>query len=141
MTEASEDSSFDDGFSRQGRPSLESSPSWTNASMSDAESIVVSDAASEEVADRPTIPRKRKYAHVSRLQPGRTSRAIYRQAVPTYRVKQSKKVHGQQEGINWLTHAAKLRFEQHYETLLARWGVKPSHQGTCILLPESWKAL
>ena len=141
MTDASEDSSFDDGFPRQGRARLESSPSLTDASMSDAESIVISDAASEEVAGYPTIPRKRKYAHVSHLQPGRTSRAIHKPAVPTYAVKQSKKVHGQQEGINWLTHAAKLRFEQHYETLLARWGVKPSHKGTCILLPEAWKAL
>ncbi|MDI1493146.1 MAG: hypothetical protein OHK93_004933 [Ramalina farinacea] len=57
-------------------------PGWTDASMSDAESIVISDAASEEVAGYPTIPQKRKYAHVSHLQPGRTSRAINKQAVP-----------------------------------------------------------
>ncbi|MDI1491252.1 MAG: hypothetical protein OHK93_002460 [Ramalina farinacea] len=48
----------------------------SDTSMSDAESIVISDAASEEVAGYPTIPQKRKYAHVSHLQPGRTPRAI-----------------------------------------------------------------
>lgn len=27
-----------------------------------------------------------------------------------------------------------------YRSLLAQWGVKPGHQGTCVLLPEDWRS-
>ena len=62
-------------------------------------------------------------------------------ATPTYQVKRSKKTPGQQRGLDWLTAAGKAHFEKTYEMLLAQWGVKADHRGTCVLLPEDWKAL
>ena len=75
------------------------------------------------------------------IERGRTIDARLKTAVPTYLVKRSKKTPGQQRGLDWLTNAGKAHFDGTLETLLAQWGVKPSHQGTCVLLPEDWKAM
>jgi hypothetical protein len=34
-----------------------------------------------------------------------------------------------------------MHFDRHFTTLLAQWGVKETHQGTCLLLPADWAAL
>ena len=36
---------------------------------------------------------------------------------------------------------AKDRFNKHYKSLLAQWGVKDGHWGTCILSTAQWQAL
>ena len=81
--------------------------------------------------------RKRKRS----IDRGRTIDARLKAAVLTYPVKRSKKTPGQQRGIDWLTTSGKAHFESTLETLLAQWGVKPRHHGTCVLLPEDWKAM
>jgi hypothetical protein len=60
---------------------------------------------------------------------------------PVYQVKRSKKWPLQQRAIDWLTQAGKLHFDSHFATILAQWGVKETHTGTCILLPADWAAL
>ena len=72
---------------------------------------------------------------------GRIIDADRKIAVPTYLVKRSKKTRGQQRGLDWLTTAGKAHCDATMETLLAQWGVKAEHRGTCVLLPEDWKAL
>ena len=47
--------------------------------------------------------------------------------VPMYLVKQSKKTHGQQRAIDWLTAAGKAHFNSTHEMFLAQWGVKARH--------------
>lgn len=81
--------------------------------------------------------RKRKRSPVR----GRVIDAGRKTAVPIYLVKRSKKTSGQQRGLDWLTAAGKARFDDTMERLLAQWGVKTDHRGTCVLLPEDWKAL
>ncbi|KAE9373247.1 hypothetical protein N431DRAFT_557405 [Stipitochalara longipes BDJ] len=66
---------------------------------------------------------------------------LEKDAHPVYQVKRSKKWPLQQRAIDWLTQAARLHFDQHFATILAQWGVKESHTGTCILLPADWAAL
>ena len=72
---------------------------------------------------------------------GRTVDARLKPAVPTYLVKRSKKTLGQQRGLEWLSASGKAHFDDTHEMLLAQWGVKAGHRGTCVLLPEDWKAL
>ena len=72
---------------------------------------------------------------------GRTIDAELKAAVPAYLVKQSKKTPKQQRGLDWLTVAGKAHFDGTLETLLAQWGVKAHHRGTCVLLPKDWKVL
>ncbi|KAL8927765.1 MAG: hypothetical protein Q9208_002181 [Pyrenodesmia sp. 3 TL-2023] len=60
--------------------------------------------------------------------------------VPAYDVKQSTRKRGeQQRGLDWLSYASKQRFDRIHSAILARWGVGPEHQGTCVLLPEAWR--
>ena len=127
-------------------------PFQTDVSTSQSEREFEIDEAASDIAD----PYREEY--MSRLQTssegsiaskkrkglidrGRTIDARLKTAVPTYLVKRSKKTPGQQRGIGWLTNAGKAHFEGTLETLLAQWGVKPSHHGTCVLLPEDWKAM
>ena len=86
------------------------------------------------------VGRKRKRS----TDKGRTVDARLKTAVPTYLVKQSKKTKktsGQQRGLEWLSASGKAHFDDNHEMLLAQWGVKAEHRGTCVLLPEDWKAL
>ena len=62
-------------------------------------------------------------------------------AVPTYIVKMSKKTHGQQRALDWLYASGRAHLNSVHETFLAQWGVKAKHWGTCVLLPEDWKAM
>jgi len=50
----------------------------------------------------------------------------------------SKKSRGHQEDVDWLTFAAKARFDEVHALLLASWGVRPGHSGTCVLIPKKW---
>ena len=61
--------------------------------------------------------------------------------IPAYPVKLSKTKGRQQEGIDWLQESAKTKFDETYSALLARWGVKPAHKGTCVLLSRDTKTL
>ena len=67
--------------------------------------------------------------------------ARLRENVPTYLVKRSKKTPGQQRGLDWLLAAGKAHFDDYHKMLLAQWGVKAGHRGTCVLLPKDWKAM
>lgn len=70
----------------------------------------------------------------------RVSKSETQDLLPTYQVKQSKKIRGQQRALRWLTIDAKTKFDAHYEDVLSQWGVKSEHKGTCVLLPEAWRA-
>lgn len=72
---------------------------------------------------------------------GRVFEAMRKPDVPTYQVKRSKKTPGQQRGLEWLSASGKAHFDETYEMFLAQWGIKAGHRGTCVLLPEDWKAL
>ena len=72
---------------------------------------------------------------------GRIIDARLKANVPMYPVKRSKKTHGQQRAIDWLTAAGKAYFDSTHAMFLAQWGVKAGHRGTCVLLPEDWKAM
>lgn len=61
--------------------------------------------------------------------------------MPEYKVKQSKKKPGQQKAIEWLTGYAKAQFDSHLSKIAGQWGVKSTHQGSCILVPADWAAL
>ncbi|MDI1485861.1 MAG: Peptidyl-prolyl isomerase cwc27 [Ramalina farinacea] len=131
------------------RPLLSQAHEMTNdhplpTAIADVESSFMSDITSDDLTADLIIPavgplqRKRKYWQ---LQPSQGSSAMRKETAPDYKVRQSTKVRSQQKGIHWLTVPAKSRFEACRETLWARWGVKPSFTGTCVLLPESWKDL
>lgn len=70
----------------------------------------------------------------------RIADAETRAALPTYQTKQSRRVRGQQRGIEWLTIGAKMKFDAHYQAVLAHWGVKLGHRGTCVLVSEAWRS-
>lgn len=72
---------------------------------------------------------------------GRVIDARVRNSIPEYMMKSSKKVPEQQRGLDWLKFSSKNKFDETYKRLLAGWGVKPNHKGTCVLLAEDWKAL
>jgi hypothetical protein len=67
--------------------------------------------------------------------------SLEKETLPDYRVKRSKKWPLQQRAVEWMTQAAKQHFDRHFSTILAQWGVKESHKGTCVLLPADWAAL
>ncbi len=99
------------------------------------ERSIESEPGSEDSNCRVT---KRKW---STIENGRCIEAIRNPPVPRYLVKRSKKFRSQQRGLDWLTGAAQRKFDETYKTLLALWGVKPTHKGTCVLCPEDWKFL
>lgn len=72
---------------------------------------------------------------------GRVTDARLREDVLTYLIKRSKKTPEQQRGLDWLSAAGKAYFDDYHEMLLAQQGVKAGHCGTCVLLPEDWKAM
>ena len=61
--------------------------------------------------------------------------------MPHYDMKMSSKIPDQPKGLEWLSVAAKRFFEDHHNHRLAEWGVKSTHTGTCVLVPEDWKNL
>lgn len=61
--------------------------------------------------------------------------------VPEYSIKLSKLTPNQQRGLDWLSSAARDKFANSWEGVLSSWGVRPSHKGTCVILPEAWKAM
>ncbi len=72
---------------------------------------------------------------------GRAYLARSRPIMPSYSVKQSKNMAAQQRGLEWLTGSGKSYFNSKFEHHLAQWGVRVGHTGTCVLLPEAWKAM
>ena len=120
-----------DGF----EPDSESDETASDSSEPDLEEHA---SGHETLSEDPGCTcRKRKRPRVT----GRTIDADRKADVPTYRVKRSKKTPGQQRGLDWLSAAGKAHFDNTLEVLLAQWGVKAGHRGTCVLLPEDWKAL
>ena len=67
--------------------------------------------------------------------------SIEKETLPDYQVKRSKKLPLQQRAIGWITQAAKKHFDDYFTKLLARWGVKKTHQGSCILYPADFSSL
>jgi hypothetical protein len=60
---------------------------------------------------------------------------------PTYAPVESRVEPGQIRAWEWMTVAGRRRFLAQEALLLSRWGVKPSHQGTCVLVPQLWAAV
>lgn len=61
---------------------------------------------------------------------------------PDYEVHQSAIHPGQQCGIDWASEAGKLNFDRVFKSLIGRMGgVKPSHQGSCVLCPEALRSM
>lgn len=61
--------------------------------------------------------------------------------MPSYAVKRFKKNPRQKKALDWLTASGKDKFDAKLASLLAQWGVKETHKGTCILCPEDWSSL
>ena len=72
---------------------------------------------------------------------GRVIDARSRPPVPTYLIKMSKKASIQQRALDWLYDSGKTHFKSIHKTLLTQWGVKADYWGTCVLLPEDWRAI
>ena len=62
-------------------------------------------------------------------------------AVPSYLVKMSKKIPGQQRALDWLYESGRAYLNNTLDMILAQWGVKVNYWGTCVLLPEEWRAM
>lgn len=73
-----------------------------------------------------------------RLGRGRVARSSVADPLPQYEVRLTKD-RGQQQGLDWLHGYSKASFDETYNNTLARWGVKASHWGTCVALPDSWR--
>jgi hypothetical protein len=71
----------------------------------------------------------------------RLRESIEKETLLGYEVKRSKKWPLQQKAIGWITQAGKEHFDEYFTKLLARWGVKKTHQGTCILCPAAFASL
>ena len=114
-------------------PSLVQGPGVV--SDSDVALDLPSQSASVTVA---ATERKRKLSYGNASRP---LQALTSDLLPSYPAKRSKKVREQQRGIDWLKREAMLKFGDFYRELLARWGVAVGHTGTCVLVPEAYKAL
>ncbi|CAF9918026.1 hypothetical protein IMSHALPRED_003835 [Imshaugia aleurites] len=71
----------------------------------------------------------------------RSLRASTRPRVPSYLIKESEKYPGQQRAIDWTKTEAREKFQDFYRKILAQWGVKSGHEGTCVLMSEMYRAL
>jgi hypothetical protein len=68
--------------------------------------------------------------------------SLEQESLPSYSVKRSKtKGILQHRALDWRTHAGKLAFDRHYASLLSEWGLRGTHEGTCLWLPADWAAL
>ncbi|KAL8942297.1 MAG: hypothetical protein Q9216_001741 [Gyalolechia sp. 2 TL-2023] len=62
-----------------------------------------------------------------------------RRALPSYECRTSTQNPGQPKALEWLTKAAKDKFDRTCRQLMAGWGVTTRYTGTCVLVPESWR--
>lgn len=95
------------------------------------------DLSEGDGSSRPDIPPKRRHHRISLNSRGAQSARA--PPVPIYDVKQSKKYGEQLRALSWLSCDAKTTFDEMYRVLLSQWGVQPTHQGTCVLIPEEWR--
>ncbi|RYP13475.1 hypothetical protein DL765_006888 [Monosporascus sp. GIB2] len=65
----------------------------------------------------------------------------FREVMPRYDIKLPKRFDTQQRAIEWLGSAAKREFQCHISGILRRWGLAPSHVGTCVIWPRDWSNL
>ena len=111
----------------------------TSAPRHETDRSFLQGSTDQTTKEQDTLRKKRK---LSRTTASREEPPKVRHPVPIYNFKQSRKIRGQEErAVDWLRAKAKLRFESFYEALLAPWGVKPGHTGTCVLIPEAYKSL
>ncbi|KAL8782339.1 MAG: hypothetical protein Q9213_005460 [Squamulea squamosa] len=61
--------------------------------------------------------------------------------LPIYDVRSSVKTPGEPKAHEWRTAAARMKFQAADCYRLAQWGVKKTHRGTCVLVPEDWRNL
>lgn len=78
--------------------------------------------------------RRRGYHDRSRGQ----DRSLYTRPIPVYSVKRSSVFPRQQKAISWLTETAKDAHDNRVSELMGSWGLRPSHSGTCLLIPSNW---
>ena len=65
--------------------------------------------------------------------------SISKEPIPDYPVKLAKDKFGE-KAVGWLLEATRDQFLTRFAALLARWGVRIGHQGTCVPCPEKWRA-
>ncbi|KAI1772270.1 hypothetical protein F4818DRAFT_444497 [Hypoxylon cercidicola] len=70
-----------------------------------------------------------------------SARLQFKDHMPIYNIKLSKKNPPQPKAIDWLTAAGKEAFDGYIERVMASWGVKPCHSGICIMWPQDWVGL
>lgn len=61
--------------------------------------------------------------------------------LPKYGVRASGQLLGQPKALTWLTQGAKDTFFVFQSKALAKWGVSPDHDGTCVMDPADWANL
>lgn len=90
----------------------------------------------QAATDTMNVPNEQRgaYHNVSRGQ----DRTLYTQPLPTYDIKRSSMFPRQQKAVSWLTEAAKNVLDNRVAELMGSWGLRPSHPGTCILIPSGW---
>ncbi|KAF2963283.1 hypothetical protein GQX73_g10294 [Xylaria multiplex] len=130
-------------FVHQGLPAADTHQA---SQISDAP-IILPQIASLQPSLKPTtipsvrvVPRELS-EHVRSMDDRWPERARFGEAMPTYDASLSTKHPRQQKGIQWLSYDAKEGLERHVTRLMASWGVKVTHSGTCIVWPRDWKAL
>ncbi|KAB5559742.1 hypothetical protein GE09DRAFT_1220405 [Coniochaeta sp. 2T2.1] len=62
-------------------------------------------------------------------------------SMPRYGVRSSAQQPGQPKALAWLSQAAKDTFTAFQTRALAKWGVTPDHDGTCVMDPADWANL
>ncbi|KAI1734489.1 hypothetical protein F4680DRAFT_453889 [Xylaria scruposa] len=68
-------------------------------------------------------------------------RARFRDVMPAYDAPSSRKYPGQQKGLQWLSRGGKDSMDAFVTRMMASWGVRTTHSGTCIVWPQDWQAL
>ncbi|KAI0188352.1 hypothetical protein EV127DRAFT_513098 [Xylaria flabelliformis] len=68
-------------------------------------------------------------------------RARFRDVMPAYDAPSSRKYPGQQRGLQWLSRGGRDSMDAFVTRMMASWGVRTTHSGTCIIWPQDWQAL
>lgn len=68
-------------------------------------------------------------------------RSTYTRPIPVYSIKRSPVHPRQQKAISWLTETAKDAHDNRMSELMGSWGLRPSHAGTCLLIPSNWASI
>ena len=140
FSRASSPMSQDLGLSQPAR-CVQQIPSKPNSGLDPGHNPLFPDPGPDEPQNDPSqkgiAGRKRKLSYSTASRP---YQSLSREPIPSYEVKASKKIRGQIRAAELILAKAKSEFEHIYEGLLARWGVKRGHTGTCVLFPQDYRS-